>query len=345
MRNRNASSRRAGLSKIPIAGSRMNAVFSSLRSKLCLLLLIALGLHVGVVPAQTPDAQPPSSQPRIARDLEAIRTGEQQHLPPAQQAALWEQLALEYHLGSEFLKAEDAYLRALHLLKTAPSAKAQYASTLDNLSSLYLIYGRLDDAESTRKQAIKLRQKLGAPAETGDSEVHLAGIALVRRDYKKAERIALHGLQMMESSSNPSRTGMVSAFITLTYARCSRGNCEEGLMNARQAVAFANNHFPLESVANGFALQALGFAEWKSGASQEGERTMLQALQMLRARLAANDPRLAGAMSQYRSYLIEAHRPAEAQEIHEEMTRISRQAGVYCQECTVSVNSLSNTPP
>lgn len=116
-------------------------------------------------------------------------------------------------------------------------------------------------------------------------------------------------------------------------------------MNARQAVAFANNHFPLESVANGFALQALGFAEWKSGASQEGERTMLQALQMLRARLAANDPRLAGAMSQYRSYLIEAHRPAEAQEIHEEMTRISRQAGVYCQECTVSVNSLSNTPP
>jgi tetratricopeptide (TPR) repeat protein len=323
----------------------MNAMFSSLRSKLCLLLLIALVLRVGVVRAQTPDAQPPSSQARIARDLEAIRTSEQQHLPATQQAALWEHLALEYHLGTEFPKAEDAYLRALHLLKTAPSAKAEYASTLDNLSSLYIIYGRLDDAESTRKQAIKLRQKLGAPAETGDSEVHLAGIALVRRDFKKAERLALHGLQMMESSSNPPRAGMLTAFITLTYARCSRGDREQGLMNARQAVAFANNHFHSESVANGFALQALGFAEWKSGVSQEGERSMLQALRILRAGLSANDPRLAGAMSQYRSYLIEAHRTAEAQEIHEEMTRITRQAGVYCQACTVSANSFSNLLP
>ena len=73
-----------------------------------------------------------------------------------------------------------------------------------------------------------------------------------------------------------------------------------------------------------------------------GERTMLQALQILRTRLPATDPRLAGVMSQYRSYLIEAHRPAEAQEIDKQLTRITSQAGVYCQGCTVSVDSLSS---
>jgi hypothetical protein len=114
-------------------------------------------------------------------------------------------------------------------------------------------------------------------------------------------------------------------------------------MNAKQAVAFADKHFESESVANGFALESLGFAQWKSGASQDAERSMLQALQILRARLSPTDPRLAGAMSQYRSYLIEAHRPAEAQEIHEQVIRITRQTGVYCQQCTVSVDSLSNT--
>jgi tetratricopeptide (TPR) repeat protein len=324
-------------------GSRMNAVFSSLRSKLCLLLLIALVLRVGVVWAQTPDAQISSSQVRIARDLELIRIGEQQHLPPFQQAVLWVQLALEYHLGTESLKAEDAYLRAVHLLRNAPSARAEYAFTLDNLSSLYLIYGRLDDAESARKQAIKVRQKLGNPAAYAESEVHLADIAIVRRQYKKAERLALQGLQTMGSSLNPPRAGILSAFITLTYARCSRGHCGEGLMNAKQAVAFANKNFESESAANGFALETLGFAEWKSGALQDGERAMLQAIQILRTRLSATDPRVAGAMLQYRSYLIEAHRPAEAQEIHEQVTRITRQAGVYCQGCTVSVYSLSNT--
>jgi tetratricopeptide (TPR) repeat protein len=204
----------------------MNAIFSSLRSKLCLLLLIALVLRVDVVRAQAPEAESSSSQARIAQDLQSIRTAEQQHLPPFQQAALWVQLALEYHLSTEFPKAEDAYLRALHLLGNAPSARADFASTLDNLSALYLIYGRLDDAERVRKQAIKVCQKLGNPAECGASEVHMADIALLRRDYKKAERIALHGLQMMESSSSPPRTGILSAFMTLAFARCSRGICE-----------------------------------------------------------------------------------------------------------------------
>jgi tetratricopeptide (TPR) repeat protein len=319
----------------------MNAVSYSLRSKLCLL-LIALALRVGVVWAQTPDDHISSSQ-RIAQDLEAIRIGEQQHLPPAKQAALWEQLALQYESGTEFLRAEDAYLRALRLLKTAPSAREAYAFTLDNLSSLYQIYGRLDDAESARKQAIKVRQKLCNPAETGQSEVHLADIALLRRQYKEAERIALQGLQVMQSSSNPPRAGVLSAFMYLTFAQCSRGHCGEGLMNAKRAVAFANKNFESESAASGFALESLGFAEWKSGASQDAEKTMLQALQILRTRLSATDLRLAGAMSQYGAYLVEAHRPAEAQEIDEEVTRINRQAGAYCQGCTVSVHSLSNT--
>ena len=320
----------------------MNAVCSSLRSKLFLLPLIALVLCAGVVWAQTPNAQTSSSQAWIARDLEVIRIGEQRHFPPATQAALWEQLASQYEIETDFLKSEDAYLRALHLLKTAPSARAEYAFTLDNLSSLYIIYRRLDDAESARKQAIKVRQKLGNRVETGQSEVHLADIALMRRQYDKAERLALQALQMMESSSNPPRAGILSAFIALAFARCSRGDCGEGLMNAKQAVAFANRNFESESAASGFALESLGFAEWKSGASQDAGRTLLQALQILRTRLSATDPRLAGVMSQYRSYLIDAHRPAEAQEIDRQLTRINSQAGTYCQGCTVSVESLSS---
>ncbi len=321
----------------------MNAVVSSLRSKLYLLLLIALVVPVGVVRAQTADAHTPSSQVRIAKDLELVRSGEKQHLAPLQQAVLWVQLALEYHLAAQFLKAEDAYLKALRLLRNAPTARAEYAFTLDNLSSLYLIYGRLDDAESTRKQAIKVRQKLGNPSEYGETEVHLADIVIKRRQYKKAERLALKGLRTMESSVNPPRAGILSALITLTYARCSRGQCAEGLMNAKQALAFANKNFESESVAKGFALQALGFAEWKSGTPQDGEGAMLQAIQILRTRLSTTDPRVAGAMLQYQSYLTEAHRPAEAQAIHEQVTRITRNAGVYCQGCAVSVYSLSNT--
>jgi tetratricopeptide (TPR) repeat protein len=321
----------------------MVALFSSLRSKVRFLLRIALIGSAGIVWAQTPDAPITVSQERITHDQGLIRLGESQHLPPEQQAVLWEHLALEYHVATDFQKAEDAYLKALHLLKTAPSARAEYAFTLDNLAALYLTYGRLSDGESARKQAMKVRGKLGATAENGESEVHLADLAILRHQYKKAERLSVRGLQMMESSPDPPRTGILSAFITLTYARCFLGHSEEGLMNAKQAVAFAGTHFDPQSAAQGFALETLGFAEWKNGSPQEGEKTMLQSVQLLRTRLAPADPRLAGSLLQYQTYLEEVHRPAEAQEIRDQITRMTRQAGVYCQGCAVSVYSLSNT--
>jgi tetratricopeptide (TPR) repeat protein len=319
----------------------MIALSSTLRSKV-LLLLIALMLSIGVIRAQTPNAKPPTSQERIDHYLESIRVAEQNHLPQAEQGILWEQLALQYHVASDFHRSEDAYLRSLHLLKGAPSSRADYASALDNLASLYVIYGRLADAESARKQAIKVRQKMGSEADLGESVVHLADIAIMRRQFKQAERITEHGLQLLESSSSPPREGILSAFITLTYARCYRGHCAEGLINAKQAVAFANTHFPSDSTAEGFALETLGFAEWKNGAPQDGEKTMLHSIQLLREGLAPADPRLAGALLQYQAYLVEAHRSAEAQEIREQVTRMNSQAGVSCQGC-VSVYSLSNS--
>jgi tetratricopeptide (TPR) repeat protein len=104
-------------------------------------------------------------------------------------------------------KAEDAYNRSLHLLKTAPSARAVYASTLDNLASLYLIYGRVDDAESARKQALTVREKLGNQSDIAVSRIHLADIALARHQFKKAERLAQRGIEEMESSLNPPKQG------------------------------------------------------------------------------------------------------------------------------------------
>ncbi len=63
-------------------------------------------------------------------------------------------------------------------------------------------------------------------------------------------------------------------------------------MNAQQALAFANSNFEPESAAVGFALEAIGFAEWKSGEMQEGEKAMLHGIQILRTKLVPADPRL-----------------------------------------------------
>jgi tetratricopeptide (TPR) repeat protein len=312
-----------------------------LHFRVSLLLLTALSLSVCVAWAQTSEPQVGASQVRIAQDTELIHVAEQEHRPDAERGSLWAQLASEYQYAAEFLKAEDAYNKSLHLLKTAPAARAEYAATLESLSALYLLYGHVDEAESVRKQALAVREKLGNPSDIGLGQVHLANVALARHQFKKAERLALRGMEEMESSPNPPRVGKLSGLITVAYARCRQGHCGEALMSAQQAVAFANTHFPPESAAVAFALVTLGFAEWKNGAVQDGEKAMLHGIQILRTELVPGDPRLAAVLLQYQEYLIATSRRVEAQEIHEEVERMNSQTGTHCAACTVNVYSLS----
>jgi hypothetical protein len=311
--------------------------------RVSILLLTALSLSVCVAWAQTSEPQSASAQVRIARNLDLIQIAEQQQRPVTERGTLWAQLAAEYQYAAEFLKAEDAYNKSLHLLKSEPTVKAEYAATLESLATLYLLYKHVDEAESVRKQALAVREKLGNSSDIGLSHIHLANVAIARRQFKKAERLSLQGMEEMESSSNPPRAGILSGLITVTYARCLRGHCVEALTSAQQALAFANSNFEPESAVVGFALETLGFAEWKSGEVQEGEKAMLRGIQILRTKLVPADPRLHGALMQYGDYLVATRRRVEAQEIHEEVERMSSQTGTACSACTVSVDSLSKT--
>jgi hypothetical protein len=145
----------------------------------------------------------------------------------------------------------------------------------------------------------------------------------------------------MQSSFDPRRAGILSGLITVTYAHCLRGHCAEGLLSAQQALAVADKNFGSESAAVGFALETLGFAEWKNGAAQEGEKAMLQGIRILRTTLTPADPRLGGALLQYRDYLIATSRRVEAQVVREEVERLASQNGTPCSTCSVSVYSLS----
>lgn len=315
----------------------------ALLMRVSIMFLTALSLSVCAATAQTSEPQSTSAQARIFRDLQMIQIAEQQRLSNVLRGALWEQLASEYLYAAEFLKAEDAYYKALHLMKNATGAEADYAGTLEGLSTLYLIYGRVDEAERIRKQALAVREKLGNSFDIGLDQIHLANVAIARRQFKKAERLSISGVGLMESSPNPPRAGILSGLITVTYARCSRGHCGEGLASAKEALTVANSRFEPGSAAVGFALETLGYAEWKTGEVQEGEKAMLRGIQILRAKLVPSDPRLRGALLQYREYLFAANRRVEAQEINDEVDRTANQTGTFCSACTVSVDSLSKT--
>jgi hypothetical protein len=54
--------------------------------------------------------------------------------------------------------------------------------------------------------------------------------------FKEAEKNASHALRAALVEPGSDATDQLSALVTLTFARCSRGHCDEGMRDAEQAM-------------------------------------------------------------------------------------------------------------
>jgi tetratricopeptide (TPR) repeat protein len=278
---------------------------------------------------------------KIAGELERIHGEEQGQLTPRQLGALWNMVAIDYQNAMELSRAEDAYGRSLRLLAPIPAAAPDYAAVLDNLGSLYLFRGRLSEAEACRKKALTQRQRQGNALDIALSEKQLAEVSLARHRFKDAEGEAAEALRIMDADPfHADNFYVVSTLMMLTYARCLRNDCGNGVKAAERAVMLAGTKFEPQSLPLGHALVALGFAKGKMGEAREADAMMLQGIQILKLHLVASDPRLLDALLQYRNFLAGVHRKAEAKQVEREVASL-RDQHPSCNGCTVSVYGLS----
>jgi tetratricopeptide (TPR) repeat protein len=280
---------------------------------------------------------------KIAGKLEKIHAAERGQLALTQRQVgiLWCLVAIDYDDGMDYSRAEDAYGRSLVILGGIPAAAKDYARLLDHLGTMYLITQRLDEAETVRKKALTQYQKLGDRADIAVSEEMLAEALLMRRRFKDAEREAADALRILDADPKAAdKFDLASTLITLTYARCLRKDCAQGEKDADRAVMLARSYFEPNSLLSGQALFALGFAKERLGQAKEAEAAMLEGLQIMKMHLPASDRRVTGSLWQYRNFLVEMHRKAEADLIEREVAS-SRDQHPSCKGCTVNVKALN----
>jgi tetratricopeptide (TPR) repeat protein len=280
---------------------------------------------------------------KIAGKLEKIHAAERGQLALTQRQVgiLWCLVAIDYDDGMDYSRAEDAYGRSLVILGGIPAAAKDYARLLDHLGTMYLITQRLDEAETVRKKALTQYQKLGDRADIAVSEEMLAEALLMRRRFKDAEREAAEALRILGADPKAAdKFDQASTLITLTYARCLRKDCAQGEKDADRAVMLARSYFEPNSLLSGQALFALGFAKERLGQAKEAEAAMLEGLQIMKMHLPASDRRVTGSLWQYRNFLVEMHRKAEADLIEREVAS-SRDQHPSCKGCTVNVKALN----
>jgi tetratricopeptide (TPR) repeat protein len=308
-------------------------------------IVYVLMMTVFAAPAWTQMEFDAKLRDRIAVNLHVIETAGERHVTEAQLGQLWLQMAYDYRGEGDMQRSEKAYARALRLLRRPDSLG--YGAALDGLGSLYVVTGRLQEAERLRREALAVYQSLHDEAD--EAKIHISlGINLLHlHRFKEAEREASVGVRQMEAQTKRDESELISGLIASSYAKCFQNRCEEALVEADKALARARAKFAKDAIEVVVALLATGFDNWRRGAEAEGERAMLEAIDLLRENKDISSPMLIDAQMQvlvrYAIYLRETHQKARARQIEDEVVRLKGEKPPDCRDCTVHVLALSES--
>lgn len=282
---------------------------------------------------------------RIAAIRQRIDTAASWHATDDQLGALWRQLANAHQDGRDIQRAEEAYTRSLKLLK-ASAQQRYFAAALDDLGSLYLETGRLKESESCRRKALAIFEESGDQAWQSRVHVSLAVISLEKRKFAESEEESAKALKSLKEQKEPDKDDLVSGLIVNSYAKCFQGRCDDGLRVAGQAMGLASATFAKDSLEVVTALMAVGFEGWKTGAQEDGERAMREALEIMHqkknlpyATLVADQLKV---FTSYTNYLKATHQKESAKQMENEIARLKGEQTPFCKNCTVNAVALSN---
>ncbi len=280
---------------------------------------------------------------RIEQERRMIEVGERTGLGDSKLGYLWANLATAYEDEADGEQALKAFERALQLLGKDAKDRANYATTLDNLGSLYLQYGRVGEAEVVRRRALAIWKEIGDPMGIAHSEQHVAEVELGKHHFKEAEKGARAALAMEASAGDgPVNVSMeLSALVTLTFAECMRSKPEDGLRDAERAMKLVEATFPSDTLERAHVLMALGFAQWKTGDTVKAEQSLQDGMRILRERLGARSPVVLAAMYEYTWFLKGTGRAEELAMVQKQIDELTGQGVLRsCGDCSVSVYAL-----
>jgi tetratricopeptide (TPR) repeat protein len=157
-------------------------------------------------------AQPPVRVPTTDMLQANIRRAVQQNASAEQLGTLWLTLANRYQDRFELEKAEDAYARAIHLLRDT-SSQSQYAESLHGMGNVYRTSGRLREARKCLTKSLEIYTSLNDETNIAHLHVALGLELLIEHKYREAETESTAVLEYFESAPRPDVSDMSDAYL------------------------------------------------------------------------------------------------------------------------------------
>jgi tetratricopeptide (TPR) repeat protein len=316
----------------------------SYTSRVCNVARIALPFAMGLLIFAVPlRSQPPLRVPTTEALQADIRSAVQQNATSEQLGTLWLTLANRYQDRFELEKAEDAYARAIHLLRDT-SSQSQYAESLQGIGNVYGASGQLREARKCLTKSMDIYRTLNDEANIAHLHLSLGLELLAEHEYREAEIESTAALKAFESVPKPDLSDISMAYLTRGRAICGQGRCRSALDDVLQAHSLALAGFHENSIEMISIWLVQGQIQMKAGLQADGEQAMNEALRLVQSRTDLPRPYLVTlqlvVLRAQKTSLKAAHRKQEAKHVEDQIARIEADAPAACTGCTVSAPAL-----
>jgi len=302
---------------------------------------------VGLLVSAAPLLSQPPLRVESPETLEAnIRSAVEQNATSDHLGRLWLTLANRYHDRFELDKAEDAFARAIHLLRDT-SSQSQYAEALYGMGNVYSTSGRLKEGRKCLIKSLDIYRMLGDEDNIAHLHVSLGLELFAEHKYREAEIQSTAALKAFESASKPDLSDISMAYLIRARAICGQGRCRSALDDVSQAHSVALNRFQENSIEMISIWLVQGQVQMRVGLQADGEQAMNEALRLAQSRIDLPRPYFVTleltVLRAQKTSLKAAHRKQELKHVEDQIAQIEADASVACAGCTVSATSLMSS--
>lgn len=240
----------------------------------------------------------------------------------ASNAAAWWKLAMLYQDEARFHEAENAYSKAIQLMRSGDPASL--ANITDCMGTMYVQMGRFDQGEQLERKALAIRQEQKDSLGVGLSWMHLAMLSLGKHDNANGEmyaELAVERLVPHIGESTATGEQKMTALTYLALARCNTNECKDAMAPLKQAMTVAEASYSEKSFPVAYIRFLQGYVDWKRGDNRNAAKLMESGSAGMEAQLGWTHPTFVTAMRQYEGFLVATRRNAEASEVHQKLAR------------------------
>jgi tetratricopeptide (TPR) repeat protein len=261
-------------------------------------------------------------------------------MEPVAAGRIWEHLGSLYEDSGRYAESETAYTHALRLLTSVASARADFASALDGLGTLYMMRGDTHQAERAEQKALAIREANGLSGDLPRSWYHLAALSLREHRFEKARQYAERAVAQLGTEKPADAEEEVNAQFALGSALCRLHRYQEAIAVMQSAMKLVSQTYGSADFPSGFGSFLLGYAYWKSGNANAAGNLMQSGASAVERQLGWKHPVCLMVMTQYARFLRKTHQEQAAREIEDKVRSSGGAEGNRPGADTLSVAAL-----